>query len=262
MDSVKAYWHGRGGLGSTTNFGDDLTPFLCRILSGREVEFSDARKKPGCQIVGAGSLLQWISRDYDGHIWGTGFIKDDVPDPLFPRAKIAAVRGTRTAEKLGVDPKKTVLGDPGLLAHLLKCSGVKKTHRVGFIPHLIHHKHRIVRELSRRPGIHFINIRMLVPRVIVEAQRCEFIVSSSLHGLVLADSLGIPNRWLWLADGKGIIGGRFKFDDYYSAFGIRKNPITLDSRDTNKTIIDKIGPYRRPGIEEIKKRLFESFPLR
>ena len=262
MRNVYAYWHGRGGLGSTTNFGDDLTPFLCRALSGREVSFRDARKPgAGCDLIGVGSLLQWVSREHDGHIWGTGFIKDDVPNPLFPRAQVTAVRGVKTAQKLGVDPKKIALGDPGLLAHVLKCDGVEKTHRVGLIPHLIHHKHRIVQRLTKKQGIHFINIRRLAPQVVIEAQRCDFIISSSLHGLVLADSLGIPNRWAWLANGKGIIGGRFKFDDYYSAFGIHRDPITLEMGDTYKTIIKKIGYYERPGLQEIKEKLVESFSI-
>lgn len=36
----------------------------------------------------------------------------------------------------------------------------------------------------------------------------------SLHGLVVADALGIPN--IWIEPTPSMAGGRFKFDDYFS----------------------------------------------
>ncbi len=42
---------------------------------------------------------------------------------------------------------------------------------------------------------------------------CQFIASSSLHGLIISDAYGIPNVWVQFS--KNIIGGRFKFEDYF-----------------------------------------------
>jgi pyruvyltransferase len=49
---------------------------------------------------------------------------------------------------------------------------------------------------------------------------CERIVSSSLHGLVIADAYGIPNAWLNSDGGAGGSrpgGGEFKFYDYFAS---------------------------------------------
>ncbi len=53
--------------------------------------------------------------------------------------------------------------------------------------------------------------------VCAEISACARILSSSLHGLVVADSYGIPNARLVLSN--QIIGGDFKFRDYALGIG-------------------------------------------
>ena len=45
-----------------------------------------------------------------------------------------------------------------------------------------------------------------------------------MHGLIAADSLGIPNQWFALSE--QVIGNGYKFADYYSVFEI--NPKSID----------------------------------
>ena len=47
---------------------------------------------------------------------------------------------------------------------------------------------------------------------------CEVIVSSSLHGLIIADAYGIPT--VWAKFGNDINGNDFKFYDYYWSLGM------------------------------------------
>jgi hypothetical protein len=57
--------------------------------------------------------------------------------------------------------------------------------------------------------------------MVYDAAHCERIVSSSLHGLILADALGIPTMWdPWPTDH----ASGFKFRDYASAYGERIEP--------------------------------------
>lgn len=75
---------------------------------------------------------------------------------------------------------------------------------------------------------------------------CKCILSSSLHGLIFADALGIPNRRIVLSD--EIIGGDLKFDDYYSVYyeNPEEAPETIDLRKTtvtDETIDDIIKNY-------------------
>jgi hypothetical protein len=82
-----------------------------------------------------------------------------------------------------------------------------------------------------------------------------------LHGLVLADAIGIPNVWTLLSENK-VVGHGFKFRDYYSAFDIDDPiPFSFDSTyslgDLERLIEDNWGP--RP-VEKVRKGLLESFP--
>lgn len=42
---------------------------------------------------------------------------------------------------------------------------------------------------------------------------CEYIASSSLHGLIMSEAYDIPNLWIELS-GK-LMGGHFKFHDFF-----------------------------------------------
>ena len=46
-------------------------------------------------------------------------------------------------------------------------------------------------------------------------------MTSSLHALILADSLGIPNKWMFE---EKVIGNGFKFRDYAASFGEKIEP--------------------------------------
>jgi hypothetical protein len=58
--------------------------------------------------------------------------------------------------------------------------------------------------------------------LIALAASCQRIVSSSLHGLILADALGIPNMWDPYPPADP--GDGFKYRDYASAYGERIAP--------------------------------------
>ena len=93
---------------------------------------------------------------------------------------------------------------------------------------------------------------------ISQLTECEFILSSSLHGLIMADSFGIPNQWMVLSD--KVEGKNFKFYDYYSVFDMPcPDFITLDNFMLGD--IEKIAKdYRRPGITDVQMALKSSFP--
>lgn len=60
-------------------------------------------------------------------------------------------------------------------------------------------------------------MRIIDPRLPIEdfvnqLCSCEYIFSSSLHGLIIADAYNIPNKRAIF--GNKLIGGDFKFNDY------------------------------------------------
>src|SRR5688572_11997579 len=140
----------------------------------------------------------------------------------FSQARILALRGRLTRDRVeGVKPAALALGDAGLLCHLFHHSKPKR-YKLGIIPHFVDADDPVLATIAKSSSeITVIDICGETLDVIAAVGQCEHIVSSSLHGLILADSLGIPNRWIELNRGaETVTGSGFKFRDYYSIYDI------------------------------------------
>jgi pyruvyltransferase len=105
-----------------------------------------------------------------------------------------------------------------LLDRVFKPVG-RKTYPMGMVPH--------VSEVSSLRRLCPQGVKVIDPadtpwKVIEAIASCERIMSQSLHGLIVADALDIPN--LWLAPSVSMAGGEFKFLDYFSTLDARKRP--------------------------------------
>ena len=156
--------------------------------------------------------------------------------PLSDRIRpdhIQALRGRKTLalarEKFDI-PADLPLGDPALLTPRYFRPQPAKTHRYGIIPHLSDHD--LVDGLLRQGGdsAKLLEVRQNPESFITGMMSCEVILSSSLHGLILADAYGIPNVWAVFSN--RLCGGTFKFEDYYT---------TTDNPDNSPLIIDDRG---------------------
>jgi autotransporter strand-loop-strand O-heptosyltransferase len=77
-------------------------------------------------------------------------------------------------------------------------------------------------------GIKIINITSDVYEFINQVLECEFILSSSLHGLIVADAYGIPNHRVEISS--LIHGGDFKYLDYYASVSRKHyHPLVLNT---------------------------------
>ena len=130
--------------------------------------------------------------------------------------QFGAVRGPLTRQKLAL-PENTPLGDPGLLvSKLLRGKGQKK-YRWGIVPHINDRQLPVIGEMLRQtPNARFIDLGAPdLMQTLADMAACEFIISSSLHGLVTADALGVPNIWMEIS--QNVKGGGFKFRDYFAS---------------------------------------------
>ena len=250
---IHMYW-----FNLNNNFGDLLSPLLCHKLSKQKVEFTSDFKK--CDLVAIGSNLHMIkAKDFHGAIWGSGFIEPPPQTVSFQHARICATRGHLTRQILGCG-EEVALGDPGLLADTIVTPRPKK-YRLGVVPHFVDADNQTITAFAAQsPDITVIDVFGEVQDVIGQISACHAVISSSLHGLIVADSFGIPNGWIKLSD--RVIGNNFKFKDYYSVFGIDDvQPILFDQTDTIESIAEKLQGYQRNDIDTIKHRLKKTFPF-
>lgn len=238
------------------NAGDELSPLLVSALSGLRASWSGIGV---AHLTVCGSILDQVPPEYSGHVWGSGLMFEH-SRLVANDAKVAAVRGLFTAARIP-QRRDYAIGDPGLL--IADLYPVERTHvyPIGFVPHYVDSNDMVVTEwLRRNPewGT-VIDICQHPEQVLRQIAECDYIVSSSLHGLVFADALEIPNSWVRLSD--GVNGAGFKFRDYWSAFGIAdipSIPFTVDTKPED--IVARAGDYHRPGLERIKDDLVEAFP--
>jgi len=242
------------------NFGDKLTPFILEKNTPYGFKNTSFRNRNRTDIIGIGSCLQGISENYNQIIWTSGFMFQD-NYKNFSRAHVIAVRGKETLKRINcINKDKVILGDGGLLCYLLAPLRTKK-YKLGIFLHYVDKHNDIIKKIASESNEIFIIHAFCAycQDIIDRVQECEYIISSSLHGLILADSLNIPNEWIKLSN--NIAGNDFKFHDYYSVFDMwNKEPMSIDKNDSLNTILERINQnnYERKNIEKIKSQLFES----
>lgn len=206
------------------NFGDALSPLVMQAQTGMRPKW--VRPSFAGKVLAVGSILHYL--EPGDLVIGSGLIKPDnisMPNGV----RVLSLRGPLTAEILGIDPSSIPLGDPGLLASkILGVAANQNANMVSVIPHYWE-KQETLRELQRLNYADRVNVidaqqpPLDVIRAIAESRVC---VSTSLHGLIVAESMGIPALWAEVT-GK-LIGGTFKFNDYYLGTGrTERRPIPL-----------------------------------
>lgn len=228
------------------NWGDDINFYFLReiikrpILMYNRISLANRLKLKNYLVIG--STIDMICKK-NTEVWGAGIINDNKPLRIKPR-KVHAVRGPLTRKKLleqGVECPE-VYGDPALLISHHYTPNVSKKYRFGFIPHRSNlesvddFKFDDV-PLSDRNDVLVIDLSKYDrwTDIVDQICSCENILSASLHGLILAETYAIPN--LWVEFGKPLIGGHFKFHDFFLSMGIdRKAPYVI--KDYNLAIKD------------------------
>lgn len=200
-----AYWWDK-----RPNFGDKLTQLLMAHFADVELDWAPAATAD-CVVVG--SVLESLPPDWAGIVAGAGKLHEGSRIYL-PDADIYSLRGPLTAAGI---PGDYALGDPGMLASEL-VENVDKQYHLGIVPHWSD------TELENRHEFRNFDPHIIRPDgdpldVIREIGRCRKIVSSSLHGVIVADSFGIPRR-TEIASRFASEGGTFKFRDYNASINV------------------------------------------
>lgn len=205
--------------GGLENYGDLLSLFIVEKLSGREVVWTKPYRgrlfwKRNKVLLGAGSIIQFARKG--SVVWGSGIISRE--DPIHS-ARFLAVRGPLTRERVlnsGFECPK-VYGDPGLLLPVLYPVEPLKSGLVGLVPHYVDYKRALAWNTEDQMKV----IPLLTSSVQSTTREicgCELVLSSSLHGLIIAHAYSIPAVWIRLSD--NLFGDDVKFEDYFRSVGL------------------------------------------
>lgn len=244
------------------NWGDELNYYLLRELTEKKISnYTDLCKwwsKGKNNYLVIGSIIEDFTTE-ESIVWGSGVISGDQPLRHHPK-KVLAVRGKLTRKYLlanGIQCPK-VYGDPALLTPLIYQPKVKKKYRIGIIPHVSDTNHQAIKHLERQ-GAHLIHLNKYINwyDIIDEICMCEIIVSSSLHGLILSDAYKIPNIWATMFG--NLIGGSFKFKDYFSAVGRQTSAPVILSASMSIAQLEHTATQYVP-IQYNPKKLIEAAP--
>ncbi len=225
-----------------SNFGDMLNLYIARYVYNWNVVPNFSRANLYC----IGSLLSPIfERDVNKKkkitIIGTGMHRDVVvPQNFKKKLEIFALRGklsqSKIKEKLGIDVN--IAADPAvLIREMLKGFEFPERKYVGIIPHFYDKNEESISNVVV-DGVKIISVEGTPIQVLRDMSDCYCILSSSLHGLIFADALGIPNRRVVFSD--EIIGGDLKYEDYYSVYGKDYKAIDLREQKITQADIDDI----------------------
>lgn len=210
--TINAYWYEFQDEKYITNWGDVINPWLINKISSYNVVKSNEEPR----LFAIGSVIQHGLKDGD-IIWGTGSLaKNTIERNL--KLDIRAVRGPLTRDVLirsGYDCPD-IYGDPALLVKDYYDPDVEKTHQVGIIPHITERDNPVVLDLIKRYGIKLIDIGLGHTEFIDSLKSVDMILSSSLHGLIMADVYGIPNTKIDIP-GPQYKGSNWKYADYFAS---------------------------------------------
>ena len=241
-----------------SNFGDALAKSLIKRLSGQMVVHGtcyESRLMAVGSVFGDGSrfVAEEGQAEADASnqpliVWGSGFLEPKIPDGklvIRRRCDIRAVRGIHTREallKCGLLEKdaKVALGDPGLFYPDLVpgCRETEKHYDVALVPHVLDRDRAVeVKKALDAAGLKVVQVDVMQANplnCIRKIAASKKVIASSMHALIVADSLGIPNRRLKFSeffkenDKRQYDQSDFKFKDYYSAFGMEPPKCTTE----------------------------------
>ena len=234
------------------NWGDDFNFIIGEKISGKKViPYRYSWLKDTNYLI-VGSVIQWYCNK-KSIIWGAGLLYDVNMIREKPK-QVLAVRGPLTRQGLincGVECPE-VYGDPALLLPLFYKPKISKPkYKLGIIFHFT----EVLKELRlvlpdgfTEEDVIYIDIMNygewsdFVDKVV----SCEIIFSSSLHGIVVAETYKVPNLWVIFSElsKKESI---FKYKDFY--LGINKNivaPHDYNDLLLKKNLVDYVLNFWEP----------------
>ena len=238
---------------NSDNVKENLGDYLSTIVVRHFISHSTSNKeRSSTTLYGIGSILGF--RCQNAVVWGSGILNTD-KEYLYriklSNLDIRAVRGPKTREqlvKLGKDCP-CVFGDPAvLLPYIYMPNETSFDYEASLI---LHHSDDLSFEIPQELQINIISIKTRdYESFISQIVKSKRVISSSLHGIILAETYNIP-AVLLLKEGHPL----FKYEDWYKSTG-REEIVVAHSIEEAL----KIDPMPIPDLHTIQEDLIKAFP--
>lgn len=239
------------------NVGDECSPAIVEKISNQEVVRAYNMNEE--HLIGLGSILTFAN--CNSYIWGTGLIQAEYTGSANNPDRFSALRGKLTynfINKNAVKLNDIPLGDPGYLMPSL--FGIVRDsepkYKLGIVPHYVDKDLDIFKNLQNCEELIVIDVANGIDKFFSDIQKCSVIASTSLHGLVFAEALEIPN--IWIKASNNLTGGNFKFNDWFSLCGHeQENPLIVANKIDSDDLVKRSMLH---NCQIDKSALIESFP--
>ncbi len=241
---------------------------MVQRLTGRDVVNGKRIARDVPTLVTVGSIIGHLNRG-SVDIWGAGLmrpLKDEALETLkgLDDVRVHAVRGTQTraelVEKLGWDVPE-VYGDPGLLLPRFyrpePCAA--SAGKVSVVAHARHAEHFTG---TNSAEVHLVDVGHSLEQVVDEIASSAACISTSLHGVIVAQAYGVPWTWLKISDA-GLRGGKYKFEDFFTVLD-RSRVSMLDIGVADVAGLDLAAVTGHASLPELTRSpddLLAAFPL-
>lgn len=231
------------------NLGDLLAPVVTQWMLGRlGLKLSEKAAHPG-HLMTVGSVLGLGI--FDSVVWGSGVnsfghVGRIATQKDYRRLDIRAVRGPVTAQVLRENGYTCppVYGDPAVLLPMIYPGRrPEKKRAYVVIDHYMKKKQTGEENLSIRTG----DYRTFLDKIL----EAEVVYSSSLHGIILAESYGVPAVFIR----QGMEEELLKYYDWYFAtdrYAVRSAASLAEAK--------QMLPMELPKLDTMREALLQSFP--
>lgn len=238
---MSAYFDERGNF-LISNWGDDINYwFLSEISEAKVISYDwslRTRLFKTPYIMGIGSILTMFDIS-NSIVWGSGILLPNMPFVGKPK-EVKAVRGPLTRKKLiesGINCP-AVYGDPALLLPLYYKPKVQKIYKLGIIQQYYSINNPLLDSIKTDSDVLILRIGQYKHWLdfVDSVCMCETIISSSLHGLIIAEAYKIPNVWTYISGDNP--GDFFKYHDFFLSLGRDREPLCV-YEPLKRSIIDE-----------------------
>ena len=253
LRDIPVFWYK-----ANMNVGDALNGYLIEKLTRRKIIWVNPKVWLMKHYLVIGSILHFASRK--SVIWGSGAISEQ--REIGEVTEVLAVRGPLTQRLLqskGISCPENY-GDPALLLPRIYDEKVEKCFRLGIIPHYKDKNNELITKVLDEEGVCLIDVETdNVESFIDSVRACQHIMSSSLHGLIIANAYGVPSKWMILSD--NVEGDGFKFRDYFASLSSAPN-VAPFFPGSDMSADDFISATEDRKIEFDARRLIDQCPFR